>query len=54
MGRTRRTMLSVVLSSPRLSSQTGGTHGGGGVEREEDDGKWRPLGRSTYVVARAR
>jgi hypothetical protein len=32
MGRTRRTMLSVVLSSPRLSSQTGGAHVSGGVE----------------------
>jgi hypothetical protein len=54
MGRTRRTMLSVVLSSPRLSSQAGATHGSGGVERDEDDGEWRPLGRSTYAIVRAR
>jgi hypothetical protein len=57
MGRTRRTMLPVVLLSPRLSSQTGGTHvsgGGGGVERNEDDQEWRPLGRSTYAVVGAR
>jgi hypothetical protein len=50
MGRTRRTMLSVVLSSPRLSSQAGRTHDSGGVERNEDDREWRPLGRSTYAV----
>jgi hypothetical protein len=54
MGRTRRTMLPVVLSSPRLSPQTGGTHVSGGVERNEDDREWRPLGRSTHAVAGAR